>query len=225
MTSMPDITERRRVAAAPGPRGGRERAASILHRAIGLRTRRTALRSLLWASAQALVVAARLSSSVRLQITRSFTFEISTDDGVARQWVFDNHRRRVRTSAGSPNTADHTLRFTSSREALRVLVSTDAADRMADGLYRETARIEGHALIPVWFLSLMRTFIPIGRATQYHRALPRAYLRHDPAANGNETIVIEPAVSQLDPRWTDAWTGRAKLWIIRGANGELLKDP
>jgi hypothetical protein len=132
MTGKPDITEPRRVAAEPGARGTWEMAACILHRAVGPRTRRTALRSLLWALAQALVLAARLSSSVRLQITRSFTFEISTDDGVARQWVFDKQRRRVTTSAGSPNTADYTLRFTSSREALRVLASPDAVDRMAD---------------------------------------------------------------------------------------------
>jgi hypothetical protein len=160
-----------------------------------------------------------------LQITRSFTFEISTDDGVARQWVFDKQRRRVTTSAGSPNTADHTLRFTSSGEALRVLASPDAVDRLADGLYRETARIEGHPLIAVWFLSLMRTFAPIGRATETHRALPGAYVTHEPASNGNEEIIIEPAVNQLDPRWTNAWSARAKLWIIRGANGDVLKDP
>src|SRR3981081_2414661 len=103
-------------------------------RAVGPRAGRTALRSLLWAYAQALVLAAPLRSSVRSQITRSFTFEISTDDGVARQWVFDNHRRRVTTWAGSLNTADHTLRFSSSSEALRVLASPDAVDRMADGL-------------------------------------------------------------------------------------------
>jgi hypothetical protein len=196
-----------------------------LQRAVGPGIHRRALRSLLWALAQALVLAARLRAPVRLQITRSFTFEISTDDGVARQWVFDNHRRRVTTSAGSPNTADHALRFTSSREAIRVLASPDAVGRMADGLYRETVRIEGHPLIPVWFFSLMRTFIPFGRATQCHRALPGAYLTHDPLSNGNETIVIEPAVSQLDPRWTNAWSARAKLWIVRGANGEALKDP
>jgi hypothetical protein len=222
---MPDITEPRRVTAEPVTRGTRERAASIVHRAVGPRTRRTALRSLLWALAHALVLAARLDSSVRLQITRSFTFEISTDDGVARQWVFDNHRRRVTTWPGSPNTADHTLRFTSSREALRVLASPDAVERLADGLYRETARIEGHPLIPVWFFSLMRTLVPIGRAAEHHRALPGAYLTHDPASNGNEEIIIEPAVRQLDPQWTNAWSARAKLWIIRGANGEVLKEP
>jgi hypothetical protein len=160
-----------------------------------------------------------------LQITRSFTFEISTDDGVSRQCVFDHHRRRVTTSAGSPPTADHTLRFTSSREALHVLASSDAVERLADGLYRETARIEGHPLVAVWFLSLMRTFVPIGRATDMHRALPGAYLTHDPASNGNEEIIIEPAVNQLDPRWTNAWAARAKLWIVRGATGEQLKEP
>jgi hypothetical protein len=160
-----------------------------------------------------------------LQITRSFTFEISTDDGVARQWVFDHHRRRVTTSAGSPNTADHTLRFTSSREALRVLASSHVVERLADGLYRETARIEGHPLVSVWFLSLTGTFIPIGRATETHRALPGAYVKHEPASNGNEEIIIEPAVNQLDPRWTNAWAARAKLWIVRGANGEVLKEP
>jgi hypothetical protein len=160
-----------------------------------------------------------------LQITRSFTFEISTDDGVARQWVFDDLRRRVTTSGGSPNPADHTLRFTTSREALRVLAWPDTVERLADALYGETARIEGHPLIPVWFLSLMRTFIPIGRAAGCHRALPGAYLTHDPASNGNEEIIIEPAVNQLDPRWTHAWAARAKLWIVRGATGEVLKEP
>lgn len=189
------------------------------------RTRRTSLRWLLWVLAQALALAARLSWSLRLQITRSFTFEISTDDGVARQWVFDHHRRRVTTSAGSPNTADHTLRFTSSREALRVLASPNPVDRMADALYRETARIEGHPLIPVWFFSLLRAFVPIGQTAQRHRALPGAYVSHDPASNGNEDIIIEPAVSLLDPRWTNAWSARAKLWIVRGANGELLREP
>src|SRR5258706_12680909 len=226
MAGMSDITEQRRTAAEPRERGTWLRAASILlRRAVGPRTRRTALRSLLWAHAHTLVLAARLSSSVQLQITRSFTFEISTDDGVARQWVFDNHQRRVMTSAGSPNTADHTLRFTSSRHALHVLASPDDVDRMAHGLYQETARIEGPPLIPVWFFSLMRTFIPIGGPTGYHRVLPGASLTHDPTSNGNEKIVIEPAVNQLDPRWANAWSGRAKLWILRGANGELLRDP
>jgi hypothetical protein len=44
----------------------------------------TLLRLLLFALGQGLALISRISPSVRSQITRTLTFEISTDDGVAR---------------------------------------------------------------------------------------------------------------------------------------------
>ena len=80
-------------------------------------------------------------------------------------------------------------------------------------------------MILVWFHGLARRLVTIGRAGPQGRALPGAYLAHDPAANGVERIAVEPAVRQLDPRWTGAWNARARLWIVRGASGDPLREP
>ena len=77
----------------------------------------TLLRLLLFTVGHGLALAARISPSVRSQITRTLTFEISTDDGVVRQWYFNGQLRRIATGAGrSPVAA---VRFRSSGEALR----------------------------------------------------------------------------------------------------------
>jgi hypothetical protein len=47
-------------------------------------------------------------------------------------------------------------------------------------------------------------------------------VRHDPRSNGSEQIVIEPAIDQLDPKWTNAWEQRAKLLIVRASTGEPM---
>ncbi len=160
----------------------------------------TMLRGLLCGLGYGLVLASRFSAPVRSQITRSLTVEISADDGVARHWDFDAQRRRVSSSAGRAGAPDFAVRFTSSGQALRALTSPHAVD-------------------------LTRQLTAIGRAGSSRRALPGACLAHDPAANGAEKITIEPAVRQLDPRWTAAWNARAKLWIVRGACGEPLREP
>jgi hypothetical protein len=85
-----------------------------------------ALRVLLWALGYGLVLTSRFSARVRSQITRSLTVEISTDDGVARHWVFDSQRRHVSVSAGRVRTPDFALRFTNSGQALRDLTSPRA---------------------------------------------------------------------------------------------------
>jgi hypothetical protein len=184
-----------------------------------------ALRVLLWWLGYGLVLASRLSAPVRSQITRSLTVEISTDDGVAMHWVFDSQRRRVSVSAGRAEAPDFAVRFTSSGQALRDLTSPDVIDRIMVGRIHGTVRVEGNHLLLMWFRGLMRKVLPIGSAGPRRQALPGAYVRHDPASNGVEKITIEPAVRQLDPRWTGAWNARAKLWIVRGANGEPLREP
>ncbi|MEV6051995.1 hypothetical protein [Streptomyces sp. NPDC052107] len=183
------------------------------------------LRLLLWWLGHGLVLASRFSAPVRSQITRSLTVEISADDGPARHWDFDGQRRHVSTSAGRAAAPDFAVRFTSSGHALRDLTSPDAIDAIMRDRIHGTVRVEGNHLLLMWFRGLIRTVVPIGGAGPPRQALPGAYVAHDPAANGAEKITVEPAVRQLDPQWTGAWNARAKLWIVRGANGEPLREP
>lgn len=185
----------------------------------------TALRVLLWWLGYGLVLASRFSASVRSQITRSLTVEISADDGPARHWVFDGQQRRASSSEGRASAPDLAVRFASSGQALRDLTSRDVIDRIMVSRIHGTVRVEGNHLLLVWFRGLMRKVVPIGSEGPARQALPGAYVQHDPAANGVEKITIEPAVRQLDPRWTGAWNARAKLWIVRGANGEPMQEP
>ncbi|WP_329535778.1 hypothetical protein OG568_45225 [Streptomyces sp. NBC_01450] len=185
----------------------------------------TGLRVLLWWLGHGLVLAARFSAALRSQITRSLTVEISADDGPARHWDFDAQRRRVSTSAGRAAAPDFAVRFPGSGHALRDLMSRDAIDAIMRDRIRGTVRVEGNHLLLMWFRGLIRKVVPIGESDPARRALPGAYVAHDPAANGVEKITIEPAVRQLDPRWTGAWNARAKLWIVRGTNGEPMREP
>ena len=98
--------------------------------------------ALLWCLGTALVVASRVLPSLRAQITRPLVLEISSDDGVARRWRFDPQRRRIMTgSAGdSPSNA---LRFATSRQGIRALLSPAAVDRIVNGYLRGTIRFDG----------------------------------------------------------------------------------
>ncbi|MEU5031443.1 hypothetical protein [Streptomyces milbemycinicus] len=183
------------------------------------------LRTLLWWLGHGLVLASRFSAPVRSQITRSLTVEISADGGPARHWDFDGQRRRVSTSAGRAAAPDFAVRFTSSGHALRDLTSSDAIDAIMRDRIHGSVRVEGNHLLLMWFRGLIRKVVPIGGAGPPRQALPGAYVAHDPAANGVEKITIEPAVRQLDPQWTGAWNARTKLWIVRGTNGEPLREP
>ncbi|MFE2060956.1 hypothetical protein ACFXDH_00895 [Streptomyces sp. NPDC059467] len=184
-----------------------------------------ALRVLLWWLGHGLVLVSRFSAPVRSQITRSLTVEISSDDGPYRHFVFDGLQRSVSTSAGRAAAPDFAVRFSDSGQALRYLTSPDVIDRVMGSRIHGTVRVEGNHLLLMWFRGLMRHVLPIGEAGPPRQALPGAYVAHDPAANGVETLTIEPAVHQLDPRWSAAWNARAKLWIVRGANGEPMQEP
>jgi hypothetical protein len=183
------------------------------------------LRVLLGGLGYGLVLASRFSTSIRSQITRSLTVEISADDGVAQHWDFDRQRRCVYSSPRRAGRADCALRFASSGQALRDLTSPHAIDRIMAGIGHGSVRLEGDPRVLLWFDGLARRVVSAGWADSSHRVLPGAYLAHDPAANGVEKIEIEPAVRQLDPCWTAAWAARARLWIVRGACGEPLQEP
>ena len=189
----------------------------------------TLLRLLLFTLGQGLALTSRISPSVRSQITRTVTFEISTDDGVVRRWHFNGQQRWIATGAGHSRSPAQALRFPSSGQALRVLLSPRCIGEIVDGLQNGTIRLQGSLFLTFWFFGLTRKLAPIGREngrreTGPRGPLPDRYVQHDPRANGSEQIIIEPAVTQLDPHWTNAWEQRAKLLIVRATTGEPMPE-
>ena len=70
----------------------------------------TLLRLLLFTLGQGLALSSQISPSVGSQITRTLTFEVSTDDGVVRQWHFNGQRRRIATRQ-IPGTSPESVAF------------------------------------------------------------------------------------------------------------------
>jgi hypothetical protein len=133
----------------------------------------TLLRILLFTLGQGLALASRISPSVRSQITRTLTFEISTDDGVVRQWHFNGQQRRIATGGGRSRTPAHALRFRSSGEALRVLLSPHCIGQIVDGLQNRTVHLEGSLFLAFWFFGLTRKLAPVGRENGRRETGPR----------------------------------------------------
>jgi hypothetical protein len=184
---------------------------------------KTLLRLLLFTLGQWLTLASRIVPSVRSQVTRTLTFEISTDDGVARRWHFDGQQRRITTEADRSGPATNGLRFPSSGAAARVLLSPHWGRLIVEGVQRGTTRIEGALFAVYWFFGLTRKLIANGPELGPRGPLPDPYLRHDPRSNGSEQIIIEPAIERLDPKWTNAWEQRAKLLGVRATTGEPMQ--
>jgi hypothetical protein len=184
---------------------------------------KTLLRLLLLMLGEGLALASRVVPSVRSQVTRTLTFEISTDDGVVRQWHFDAPQRRITTRAGRPRPSTNALRFPSSGAAVRVFFSPHWGRLIVGGIQHGTTRVEGALFAVYWFLGLTRKLIAIGREMGPRGALPDPYLRHDPRSNGSEQIIIEPAIERLDPKWTNAWERRATLLGVRATTGEPMQ--
>lgn len=185
-----------------------------------------ALRMLLWFLGQCLAQGSRWVPSLRSQITRTLTLELAAGDRVARHWVFSANLRRATTHAGPAAAPDCRVHFASSWQALGSLSSPHAVDKIVSGIRHGTVKLHGSSFVLLWFYGLTRKFVKIGRSTSGPRyRIPGAYLAHDPASNGSETIVIEPAVVRLDPEWKAAWRARANLPIIRACTDEYLGEP
>jgi hypothetical protein len=183
------------------------------------------LRILLWFLGQCIAQGSRFMPSLRSQITRTLTFELSAGDRVARRWFFDAQLRRATTYSGHAAAPDCALHFRSSWQALRTLSSPLTVDKVLGGIQNGTVELHGSAFALLWFHGLTRKFVKIGRASGPRHRIPDAYIAHDPAACGAETIVIEPAVIRLDPAWTAAWKARTALSQLRAFTDELMLEP
>jgi hypothetical protein len=134
----------------------------------------TGLRVLLGGLGYGLVLASRFSTSIRSQITRSLTVEISADDGVAQHWDFDRQRRCVYSAAGRAEAPDCAVRFASSGQALRDLTSPRAIERIMGGLGHGAVRLEGDARVLLWFDGLARRLVSAGLAGRARQVQPGA---------------------------------------------------
>jgi hypothetical protein len=184
-----------------------------------------ALRMLLWFLGQCIAQGSRWMPSVRSQITRSLTFELSAGEHVSRYWVFDAQLRRATTHSGRASTPDCAVHLRSSWQALRTLVSRLTVDKIIAGLHGGTVELHGSAFVLLWFYGLTRLFVTIGQPAGPRYEIPHSYLAHDDTACGTEKIVIEPAVRRLDPAWTAAWKARATLPNIRACTDEPMPEP
>jgi hypothetical protein len=184
-----------------------------------------ALHILLWSLGQCIAQGSRFMPSVRSQITRTLTFELSAGDRVARHWLFDGQSRRATTYSGRAAAADCSVHISSSWQALRMLSSPLTVDKIVHGLHVGTVELQGSAFVLLWFHGLTRKFVKIGRANGPRHRIPDAYVAHDPAASGSETIIVEPAVVRLDPAWTAAWKARSTLSMVRACTDEPMLEP
>jgi len=184
-----------------------------------------ALRTLLWLLGQCIAWGSRYMPSLRSQITRTLTFELSAGEHVARHWAFDAQLRCATTHSGRSATPDCSVHIDSSWRALRMLVSPATVDKIVRGLHEGTVELHGSAFVLLWFHGLTRKFVKLGRADGPRHHIPDAYLAHDPAACGAETIIIEPAVVRLDPAWTGAWKARSTLSMVRAVTDEPMLEP
>jgi hypothetical protein len=184
-----------------------------------------ALRMLLWFLGQCIAQGSRFMPSVRSQITRTLVFELSAGDRVARYWAFDGQLRRATTHSGHAAAVDCSVHISSSWQALWMLCSAQTTDKIVRGLHNGTVELHGSAFVLLWFHGLTRKFVKIGRASGPRYRIPDAYIAHDPAACGAETIVIEPAVVRLDPAWTTAWKARSSLSMVRACTDEPMLEP
>ncbi|HZN79775.1 MAG TPA: hypothetical protein VFC01_08840 [Mycobacterium sp.] len=184
-----------------------------------------ALRTLLWLLGQCIARGSRYMPSLRSQITRTMTFELSAGERVARHWVFDAQLRRATTYSGHASAPDCAVHINSSWQALRALVSPVTVDKIVRGLHEGTVELHGSAFVLLWFHGLTRKFVKLGRPDGPRHRIPGTYIAHDPAACGAETIVIEPAVVRLDPTWTGAWKARSTLSTVRACTDEPMLEP
>jgi hypothetical protein len=120
---------------------------------------------------------------------------------------------------------DLAVHFATCRQALTTLVSTRTSDKLVAGVLAGTIELRGSAFVLLWFYGLTRKFAKFGRASGPRYRIPGAYLAHDPASCGTETIIIEPAVTRLDPNWKAAWDARSTLSQVRSWTDEPMLEP
>jgi hypothetical protein len=176
-----------------------------------------ALRLLLAVLGALLSAASRSIDGMRAAITRDLVIGIETGDGVAQRFVF--RARTMRSESGREASADCTIRFASSRQALAALASRSAMSRIYEGVLDGTVRIDGNPFHAMWFYDLTQWVVPLAARPAWSTP-PGAYVEPNTIAAWAKRITREPVAAELDPKWEGAARNRAKLKMMRVVAGE-----
>jgi len=158
---------------------------------------------------------------MRAAITRDLVIGIETSDGVAHRFVF--RARTMMSRSGREPSADCTIRFASSRQAVAALTSRNAMSRIYDGVLDGTVTIEGNPFHAMWFYDLTQWVVPLAARPAWSTP-PGAYVKPNTIAAWAKRIVREPVATELDPKWKDAARNRSKLKMMRVVAGEPALD-
>jgi hypothetical protein len=167
-----------------------------------------------------LFVRSRTSSRIRSQITRDFTVTLSSKNGVARTFVFEN--RLAGSRSGADQNSIVSLTFSNGWQAVKTFIAKDAVHKMVRGLAVGEITYKGDLPYLLWFYEMAMSGIP-GRDRSVTKIMPSNYLEPDLNCEfGGRSILREPAVSELDPEWKNAHAQREKIiiWSV-GRGGEV----
>ena len=181
-----------------------------------------ALQLLLTTLGVLMALASRRADRFRRQVTRDLVLEIRSADGARQQYRLHAATRRLTLPRGPARAAECTLIFPTAREGLRALLSPRAIGRIVEGLNTGDTRIEGNAVLLLWFHGLTRIVAPIGRSRRPRRPAPVPIRTPERDAPYASRIIREPAVSELSRDWPQAWAARERLLQLRAAAGERL---
>lgn len=178
-------------------------------------------RILLWLVGVQLALASRLSSRLRRQLSQNLTFTLAAKNGVARTYTFLN--RRLSSAAGmglSP--ASCTLTFESTAQGVRILLASNAIEKIVDGLGRRIIELEGDPTTVLWFYEMVFGFLPWRKTPRQN--MPDAYVMPNPNSKVASRITREPAVDELDPGWSGAVQQREKLVMWQVGQGASVPN-
>lgn len=182
---------------------------------------RLLLRVLLGVLGFLLVAASRVSHRFRAQITRDVVIEVRSKDGVAHHYAFTGATRSMRSRCGpAPGTPDLAVTFDTGMLGFLTLIRTDAIGTVVGLMHQRRVTYTGNATYVLWFWSLTRMVLPLGRERRDKAPLPGALLAPDPTSKVADRITREPVADTLDPAWPEAHVAQRKLPLVRGSTGE-----
>jgi hypothetical protein len=169
-----------------------------------------------------MAIASRYSKRFRRQVTRDLVVGMRTEDGIGRQYRFNAQRRTMDVLWDRTEEIDCELIVSSGWIGFRSLLSTHAVGRMVEGMNDRRLRIEGNAVVMLWFHGLTRIVAPIGRTRRPRKPIPVPLRGPERDAPWARRIVREPSVGELSREWPEAWAAREKLLQLRAPAGEPL---
>lgn len=190
--------------------------------ALRARVEVAALQMLLTGLGVLMALASRRVDRFRRQVTRDLLLEICSDDGARQQYRLHAATRRLTLPRHPVQRAECTLTFPNARVGLRILISRRAIGRLVEDMNLGGTRVDGNAVLMLWFHGLTRIVAPIGSTRRPRRAAPVPVRVPEREAPYARRIIREPPASELSRDWPQAWVAREKLLQLRAAGGEPL---